>query len=407
MLSFSPCTLCILCIFSHKLFTSTMSNDTNSAVVVTTEATRNLTTSSDDALMSLLETNAGHIHMSWLICEIITIVMTVILAYVIVTITIFQIRHGKRKERSRSDRNICGRRQSNERVLYAFTMCAAVTAFVRCFLDIDLIFGRYSTLSCTYLKKLKILIAFISVLFGILTYWMRQRIFYANKQLKHIVTKFTRFTSIWILGGLGVIFSAGLLYFMIQNVGYRPLPPYGCSESNNLAPFVLAGSTVFLSQITLALLLVYPIFKKNKLSSSIKSRSSVKGRPNTAVHNRKLMNIVLKTFVTATVAVVSNAIGLALEAVIVTYVDNIGMAIVDVNITVLVLCVVASNADSKRRLLPFYSTVPMSEISTSIQQTSTSHSRTYQPSPALVRGCKNYHMNGRIVTDEKSERSTE
>lgn len=386
-----------------------MSDETKSTAGLTsdvsTAASINPTTSSDDAMMRLLEENADHIHSAWLICEILTIIMTVILAYVIVTISIFQIRHGKRKERSRSDRNICGRRQSNERVLFAFTVCAAVTAFVRCFADIDLIFGRYSMLSCTYLKKAKILIAFISVLFGILTYWMRQRIFYANKQLKHIVNKFTRFTSIWILGGLGLIFSAGLLYFMIQDVGYRPLPPYGCSESNSLAPFVLAGSTVFLSQITLALLLVYPIFKKNKLSSSIKSRSSVKGRPHTPTHNKKLMSIVMKTFITALVAVSSNAIGLVLEAVVITYVDNIGMAIVDVNITILVLCIVFSNADSKRRLIPFYSTMPTSEITTSAPQTSTSQSRTYQPSPALARSCKN-HVNGTRV-DQRSERSTE
>lgn len=282
------------------------------------------------------------IDQQWLACEILNIIMTAVLGYVVFSLVIYHKRKGFSNFAYRVQSKIRSKRF--EVALDCLTFAAAIFAFVRIITDIDGLVGRDSVLNCSYLKKPKIFISFVSFGCICVNYWLRQRIIHGNKQLSHLSSPGAKAFGVVFLVATSLLYVANLVLFMIKPPSeYQPLKGIGCTDGTDIIPFYILAFTSVTTQITLVVLLIFPLMRRGvSLSSKLKIR-----------REHRLIKMIFRTFITAIVGVVFTIAGLVIVAVVPVIVDDLGMLVINVNLFVLVFCGIFTFADSHKRLFPF------------------------------------------------------
>lgn len=277
----------------------------------------------------------------WLACEVTNITMATILVYVIISLTVYHKKKGLRNFVHRTKSKVRSKRF--ESALDCLTVAGAVFGFIRIFTDIDGIVGRDSELNCSYLKKPKIFISFVSFGCICINYWLRQRIIHGNKQLSHLSNFPTKVFGVVFLVIMSLTFVANLILFMIKDQSeYHPIPGFGCSDGKGMVEFYILAAASVITQVTLVVLLIFPILKRgDKFSSKIKMK-----------REHRLIKMVFRAFITAVAGVFFTIGGLLFLTFMPVVVDDIGMLAVNINLFVLVFCSIMSFADWRKRLFP-------------------------------------------------------
>lgn len=282
------------------------------------------------------------IDQQWLACEILNIIMSAVLGYVVISLFIYHKRKGLTNFAYRVQSKIRSKRF--EIALDCLTFAAALFAFVRVFTDIDGIVGRDSVLNCSCLKKPKVFISFVSFGCICVNYWLRQRIIHGNKQLNHLSSPGAKAFGVVFLVAMSLLCIANLVLFMIKDPSeYQPIKGIGCTDGNDMIPFYILAFTSVSTQITLVVLLIFPLIKRgNSVSSKLKMK-----------REHRLIKMIFRTFITAVVGVVFTVVGLVVLAAVPVIVDDLPMLVINVNLFVLVFCGIFTFADSAKRLFPF------------------------------------------------------
>lgn len=280
------------------------------------------------------------IYSTWMICEGITYTLLILEIYCASSMVIYFIRKLKCESSSQSFVELVNSRK--QCVLMNMTLLLSfVLTVIRYFLELDTIWGRYNSYACSVLKKVRVILGMTSVMCITITYWIRQRLLYENVVLGTLSNTCTRFISIALLPLFVIVFLGITCYYIVKDMGYVAVPPYGCSDSASVIQLVvLAWATVFMQALLTAMFL-FPLIKHRRTSGSLLHGSE----------DHQTLVLIRRTCFSVAFAVVTNCVCLP-QASRVFDVDDIPMMISDINLFVINLGAIFAFSDWKERLLP-------------------------------------------------------
>ena len=275
------------------------------------------------------------IYSTWIACETTTYILFFAATYAGTTSIVYYVTRYKCFEPQN--------KQQNTHWL-AITLNVSMTlslvlVALRLFFELDTIWGRYDLFACTVLKKVRLILGMLAMMNVTVTYWIRQRVFYRNPVLLSSGIC-SRFVSIALLPVFIFGFLFVICYYSAVDMGYRALPPYGCSDTANFLPFTVLAIGALLMQAVLAAMFVHPLIKhRNEWKHLLQGQDD---RDNA-------MSPIKRAAITAGFSVFVNVscLPLALNRY---DTDDLPMLYADINLSVVVLCAIFSFTDWKPRL---------------------------------------------------------
>lgn len=231
------------------------------------------------------------------------------------------------------------------RILNVMTSCGALGAFLEAAVDFRYTFGRDNDLGCQLSLKFKVGCHSIVLLSVYLVFWLRQRILYQHRGMKHLSTKFTRFMSLAMLAVIVCGLALSSVIFIISG-RYRG-STNGCAQHTGsmleIRWIIVMGCTAIF-HICLLILFIHPLIKH---SYRVKKTSI-------STNDNSLIPLVQRATVAAVLCVLSD---ITAALFVMLFKEDIIIASVfvcDAFTVFNVFCMIFSFGDWKTRLRPWH-----------------------------------------------------
>ncbi|XP_076823070.1 uncharacterized protein LOC143469304 [Clavelina lepadiformis] len=290
----------------------------------------------------------------WLRDELFAAILTVIAFYLVVALSIFEVR--SRRKVDQGKKKGFGQKLLDFSSKGSLCLVAVIFAFIRCLCEqIELRLGRKSDLACLiYLHQLvEVFHLALTSLYLIL--WTRQLKMYRHRALRHLGSPFLRAISVLVLFGiLGTSIASAASYLSTFTMISSPVGcVYDLSYPNGVPsslPGYLLFAISFIFQSCLLALLVYPLAKHYHLQICC-------CRVEMPPKQEKIKKTIIRLCVCTLVCVLSDLVS---SALLIFLHDGISPIffwanIYTTNLLINIVAVVISFADWKRRLFPCFS----------------------------------------------------
>lgn len=303
-------------------------------------------------------TDSAHVeayyYYEWLVCSALSVISSMIALYIMLTqIAFFILKYKTKPGRSPVFHGHSpGRQSSNTSYddgymlsIIGTTIVASFAAFLGTGLDITWFYGINSDTGCDIGKAFNASTQITSIASVYIALWLRQRLFYQDRNLKNLTTKCTRIIT-WLLVVIilaSVMSSLGVFIFSVQYMGssrgcmivlLSPISKYGW--------IILLTCNAFYTICFLALF-IYPLLQHNRRIKSLK-------------HHRQRENPIIKlikrAIMTSSGIILTDTLAVLLDVVIENH-ESVMRFIYKVNVVFNVICLILSFPNWRERLMPW------------------------------------------------------
>ncbi|XP_076809473.1 uncharacterized protein LOC143452399 [Clavelina lepadiformis] len=219
----------------------------------------------NDTLLNGTDAMSARTPINWIGPMMISVVLILATIWIILSLVIYGRRHKKWTGTFTNDSD-----KLTGGIIYTATLVCAVIVLLRCLVNQVLFnvgYGENEDELCEAICDLSYIMYCIALFFVYVFNWLRQRLFYANQMLN---TTFSKPLKVFSLTSILFIFCAGLgvLITSAYPQNYRSTPD-GCRHqindvSDDNITWAVCGSVVFLGQLIMFCLFIYPFWRKTR-----------------------------------------------------------------------------------------------------------------------------------------------